>query len=49
VSLLIPIFGLFWGWLFLNEVPTQASWVALIFVLGGMIVTRLPWTPSRIH
>jgi drug/metabolite transporter (DMT)-like permease len=47
VSLLIPVFGLLWGWLFLTEVPTQASWIALAFVLGGMIVARLRWRPSR--
>lgn len=49
VSLLIPTFGLLWGWLFLNEVPTQASWVALVFVLSGMVVTRLRWAHSRVH
>jgi drug/metabolite transporter (DMT)-like permease len=49
VSLLIPTFGLLWGWLFLNEIPTRASWIALVFVLGGMIVTRLQWTRSRLH
>ena len=46
VSLLIPVFGLFWGWLFLSEIPTQASWIALIFVLAGMIVTRLRLSPG---
>lgn len=41
VSLLIPMFGLFWGWLFLGEIPTQASWVALVLISLGMVVTRL--------
>ncbi len=41
VSLLIPVFGLLWGWLFLSEIPAQASWVALVLVLTGMTVTRL--------
>lgn len=41
VSLLIPAFGLLWGWLFLHEIPTQASWAALVLVLVGMGITRL--------
>ena len=41
VSLLIPIFGLFWGWLFLDEIPTQASWVALILISFGMAITQV--------
>lgn len=47
VSLLIPAFGLLWGWLFLSEIPTQASWAALVLVLIGMVVARLRWTDSR--
>lgn len=49
VSLLIPTFGVLWGWLFLSEIPTHASWIALIFVLSGMFVTRLQWSRSRLY
>ena len=41
VSLLIPVFGLFWGWLFLGEIPTQASWIALILISFGMVVSQM--------
>lgn len=40
VSLIIPIFGLWWGWLFLHEVPSNAVWIALVLVLSGMAVSR---------
>ena len=49
VSLVIPIFGLFWGWLFLGEIPTQASWVALILVSFGMVITQVRIKKERIH
>ena len=49
VSLLIPMFGLLWGWMFLSEIPTRAGWIALVFVLAGMIVTRLRRSPSRAY
>ena len=41
VSLLIPMFGLFWGWLFLDEIPTQASWAALGLISIGMVVSQM--------
>lgn len=41
VSLLIPVFGVLWGWLFLGEVPAPTGWAALLLVLAGMAVARM--------
>jgi drug/metabolite transporter (DMT)-like permease len=39
VSYLIPPFGLFWGWLFLDQVPASTTWIALLLILAGLAVT----------
>ncbi|NNG04193.1 MAG: DMT family transporter, partial [Inquilinus sp.] len=41
VSYLIPLFAVFWAWLFLNEVPNLAGWFALALILMGIAVSRL--------
>ncbi len=41
VSYLVPLFAVFWGWLFLAEVPSPAAWVALVMILVGINVSRL--------
>ena len=41
VSYLVPVFGVFWAWLFLGELPSEAAWVALALVLLGINVSRL--------
>jgi drug/metabolite transporter (DMT)-like permease len=40
VSYVIPVFGLFWSWLFLGQVPRGTTWFALILILGGLIANR---------
>lgn len=40
VSYLIPPFGLFLSWLFLEQVPAPSSYVALTLILGGLIASR---------
>ena len=41
VSYLVPVFGVFWAWLFLGQVPREAAWIALVLVLLGINVSRL--------
>ncbi|WP_119165254.1 DMT family transporter [Algihabitans albus] len=41
VSYLVPVFGVFWAWLFLGELPREAAWIALVLVLLGINVSRL--------
>lgn len=41
VSYLIPLFAVFWAWLFLSEVPGPAGWLALVLILLGIAVSRL--------
>ncbi len=41
VSYLVPLFAVFWGWLFLAEVPSPSAWVALGMILVGINVSRL--------
>lgn len=42
VSYLVPIFGLFWGWLVLSEQPEPRLFIALGLVLGGVLLSRRP-------
>ncbi|MFT5112816.1 MAG: drug/metabolite transporter (DMT)-like permease [Parasphingorhabdus sp.] len=41
VSYLIPIFGLLWSWLFLDQIPDSSIWLALLLIFAGLAVTRL--------
>jgi drug/metabolite transporter (DMT)-like permease len=41
VSYLVPVFGVFWAWLFLGQVPGEAAWLALALVLIGIDLSRL--------
>ncbi len=48
VAYLIPMFGVFWSWLFLEQVPSQRTWFALALILTGVYVARLrPGPPGR--
>jgi drug/metabolite transporter (DMT)-like permease len=40
VSYLVPVFGLFWGWLLLDEVPAWTLFLALGLVLAGVLLSR---------
>ncbi|MCB1756486.1 MAG: DMT family transporter [Gammaproteobacteria bacterium] len=42
VSYLVPLFALFWGWLFLSEVPDQTTWLALMLILAGIAANSWP-------
>ena len=37
---MMPLFGLFWSWLFLNQIPGEVSWIALVLILSGLAVSR---------
>lgn len=41
VSYLVPLFAVFWGWLFLAEMPSPSAWFALAMILVGINVSRL--------
>ncbi len=38
VSYLIPIFAIFWSWVFLSELPDTNAWIALTLILSGLII-----------
>jgi drug/metabolite transporter (DMT)-like permease len=40
VNYLVPLFGVFWAWLFLSQTPTWSAWAALALILVGTNVTR---------
>ena len=40
VSYLVPVFGVFWGWLLLAEEPELAAYLALTLVLLGLAISR---------
>ena len=35
---LIPVFAVFWAWVFLSESPRATVWIALALVLGGIAI-----------
>jgi len=41
VAYLIPIFAIFWAWVFLSELPSINAWLALFLILLGLGVRRL--------
>lgn len=41
VAYLIPIFAIFWAWLFLSELPNINAWIALILILLGLIIRKI--------
>jgi drug/metabolite transporter (DMT)-like permease len=41
VSYLIPLFAIFWTWVFLGEVPEFIVWVALGLILSGLFIRKL--------
>jgi len=40
VSYLIPLFAIFWAWVFLDSVPALSVWVALALILGGLSIRK---------
>jgi len=36
VGYLIPLFAVFWGWLFLSQKPTTAMWLSLSLIFVGI-------------
>ena len=41
VSYLIPLFGVFWSWLFLGHLPGVSAWVGLVLIFAGLAISRL--------
>jgi drug/metabolite transporter (DMT)-like permease len=39
---LIPLFGVFWGWLLLGETPTPTMLIAGTLILGSVIISQQP-------
>jgi len=42
VAYLIPIFAIFWSWIFLSEIPQLTAWIALILILMGLLIRKIP-------
>lgn len=43
VAYLIPIFAIFWSWIFFAQLPKQTAWIALSLVLLGLFIKRLDY------
>jgi drug/metabolite transporter (DMT)-like permease len=41
VSYLIPIFAIFWSWLFFDLLPESIAFVALIFIFSGLFIRKI--------
>ena len=41
VSYLIPLFAIFWAWVFFGSVPELTVWVALAMILGGLFIRKI--------
>ncbi len=41
VSYLIPLFAIFWAWVFFGSVPELIVWVALALILSGLFIRKL--------
>ena len=41
VSYLIPIFAIFWTWLFLHEVPKMSALIALVLIFFGLLIRKI--------
>lgn len=40
INYLIPLMAVFWGWLFLSQVPEIEAYIALGFILAGIAIVR---------
>ncbi len=41
VAYIIPLFAIFWAWVFLSELPNANAWIALCFILLGLLIRRI--------
>lgn len=41
VSYLIPIFAIFWSWVFFKKLPSASAWLALVLILSGLFIRKL--------
>jgi len=41
VSYLIPMFAIFWSWVFFDTIPELIVWIALVMILGGLFIRKL--------
>ena len=41
VSYLIPLFTIFWAWVFFGSVPELTVWIALALILSGLFIRKL--------
>ena len=40
VSYLVPLFAVFWGWLFLAQIPPARAWFALLLIFAGVYLSQ---------
>jgi len=48
VGYLVPVFGVIWAWLILDEVPEITAWIAIVLILAGIRVTQWKRKPKPI-
>ncbi len=41
VSYIIPIFAIFWAWVFFSELPNINAWIALCLILLGLLIRKI--------
>jgi len=41
VSYLIPIFAIFWSWVFFNQIPQKIAFIALAFIFIGLFIRKI--------
>ncbi len=46
VAYLIPVFGIFWGFLLLHESVTLTTWIGGLIVIAGTTLVNLPQQPA---
>lgn len=43
VAYLIPIFAIFWSWVFLSEIPKLTALIALSLIIIGLFIRKFPY------
>ena len=41
VAYLIPMFAIFWSWVFFGTAPEAIVWIALLFILSGLFIRKI--------
>ena len=41
VAYIIPLFAIFWTWIFFSKLPTANAWIALVLIMTGLLIRRI--------